>query len=335
MKRFLLTALVAAGAAGLLLAGCQPTLWVGMRFLYDEVELPEEQILKDLPYRTGPDADSQRHRLDLFLPDAATLADSAKADSVGGWPTVVFVHGGGWTEGDKDLRIGYEDVYGNIGRFLAARGIGAAVVNYRLLDLGSSSDSSSSAWPDQIADVAAATAFVHQRIAEYGGDPDQLFLMGHSAGAQLAARVALDPQPLARRGLSTELVAGLISVSGAGLDLTDERTYELSDTPGYYGRRFDTRPDWQEAASPASFIDAGDPPVLVLFAEGESASLKRQSRVFDETLTRAGVPSRVVTVPGQSHERMVLTLSRDDRTAGPAMLAFIRRHAATARPQAR
>ena len=91
---------------------------------------------------------------------------------------------------------------------------------------------------------------------------------------------------------------GVIVASGAGMDLTDARTHALSDDPGYYERRFSsTGPGWKKAASPRA------------------------------TSVRAGAPHRVVRGPGQSHERMVLVLSRDDGPAGSAMLRFIRRQA--------
>ena len=106
--RVLLAAALAAGTA-LFLAGCQPALWVGMQFVYNEAGLPAGQIKKDLTYVEGPSADPEKHRLDLFLP----------ASSEEGWPTVIF----------------------------AARGIGAAVINYRLLGDGVP-------WPAQIEDVA-------------------------------------------------------------------------------------------------------------------------------------------------------------------------------------
>ena len=186
MPRSLLAAALAAGTA-LFLAGCQPALWVGIQFVYDEADLPAGQIKKDLAYAEGPSADPEKHRLDLFLP----------APSEENWPTVIFVHGGGWTEGDKDLRVGYQDVYGNIGRFFAARGIGAAVINYRLLGDGVQ-------WPAQIEDVARATAYVHDHIAEYGGDPAALFLMGtrpvrSSPRAWRSMRPRLRPSTLALR----------------------------------------------------------------------------------------------------------------------------------------
>jgi hypothetical protein len=68
-----------------------------------------EQIVTDLAYWTGPEADREKNLLDLFVPKAPA-----------GWPVLVFIHGGGWTSGDKGLRAGGADIYGNIGRFYAA-----------------------------------------------------------------------------------------------------------------------------------------------------------------------------------------------------------------------
>ncbi len=307
MQSFLRCALIGA-AAVLAFAGCQSALYVALQFVYDEAPLPADQVVRDVSYWTAqaPDPAPEKHRLNLFLPDGAAEP----------WPTVIFVHGGGWTEGDKDLTVGYRDVYNNIGRFFAARGIGAAVVNYGLLPEVD--------WPAQIEDVARAVAFVHERIGRYGGDPGALFLMGHSAGAQLAARVALDTAALAPFGVPEEAICGVISVSGAALDLTDEKTYALSDDPAYYARRFGTQPGWQAAASPIRFARPDAPPFLILFAGGESQALQRQSWLLNAALQEAGAASEVVVVPGMSHTRIVLALSRDDRTAGPAMLRFIR-----------
>lgn len=288
----------------LTLNGCAVYKWVGIKFLYDEAELPAAQEIEDLRYKT--DSALEKHRLDLFLPDSTVV----------GWPTVVFIHGGGWVEGDKDLSVGGADVYGNIGRFFARRGIGAATINYRLLPKVE--------WPVQIADVAEAVAWVQAHIADYGGRPDALFLMGHSAGAQLATRVALDETPLRDAGGDPSAICGVIPVSGAALDLVDERTYELDDDPGYYPRRFGTVPDWKKAASPVSFIRPDAPPFLIIYAEGEGPSFHRQSNLLKTALEEAGVSTRLVIVPGESHERIVLALSRDDKTAGPAMLEFVR-----------
>ncbi len=294
-------------------SGCALVYRLGVGIYYDEVDLPDAQVIEDVPYAGDGLA---KHRLNLFLPTPDSVRTEGGAD---GWPTVVFVHGGGWTEGDKDFEFGGADIYNNIGRYFASRGIGAATVSYRLLP--------GVRWPAQIDDVAQSVAWLHEHIADYGGDPDGLFLMGHSAGAQLAVRVALDPEPLQQLGLSTEFVCGVIAVSGAGYDLEDEETYALSNDPGYYARRFDPAgadPNWQREASPIRFVDADAPPFILFYAGGESQALQRQSRLLDEALSGAGAESEVVVVPGQSHERIVLTLSRDDKTAGPAMLRFVR-----------
>lgn len=303
----------------ILLGGCQALYYLPVQVVYDNADLPDDQVIRDVSYWPGatpdfnstPDPNPAKHRLNLFLPDTSGTDHDAR-----GWPTVIFIHGGGWTEGDKDLTVGYQDVYNNIGRFFAARGIGAAVINYRLLP--------EVEWPAQIEDVARAVGYVHNAIDRYGGDPDALFLMGHSAGAQLAARVALDASALHAVDVPTDAVCGVIPVSGAALDLTDQKTYDLSDDPGYYERRFGTQTDWQEAASPVSYVRPGAPPFLILFAGGESEALRRQSWLLNAALQHEGVESEVVVVPGKSHTRIVPTLSQDDQTAGPAMLRFIR-----------
>jgi len=289
------------------LSGCGFVETIAIPFLYKKAELPESQVVRDLEYWDGADRDAKKHRLDLFLPTGT------------GWPVLVFVHGGGWTEGDKTLRVGGADVYGNIGRFFAARGVGTAIINYRLLPHVT--------WRDQVQDVARAVAWVHAHIKKYSGDPDHLFLAGHSAGAQLAARVALDSAPLEKLSRSPAIVCGVMVVSGAGLDMTDSTTYELGADPVYYERRFrdkiSTDGQWQREASPASFADPSDPPFLILYAGGESEALQRQSRLLKEVLMRAGVATEVVIVSGEDHSRMVLTLSHPEKTAAPAMLGFI------------
>ncbi|HZM03310.1 MAG TPA: alpha/beta hydrolase [Candidatus Saccharimonadales bacterium] len=284
--------------------GCIVVKGVGMAFLYKKAELPLAQVHLDIPYREG--AASPENRLDLFTPAGTN------------WPILIFVHGGGWTEGDKSLKVAGDDVYGNIGRFYAEHGIGVAVINYRLLPHVH--------WQEQISDVAHATAWVYSHVAQYGGNPARLFLCGHSAGAQLVDRVALDPAPLNEAGRSTAIVRGVISVSGAGLDLKDEETYALGESREYYAQRFGTGTnpgDWQRAASPVAYIHPGAPPFLILYAGGETKPLIRQSQRFSQALTQAGVKNKIIVVPGQSHARIVLTLSRDDKTAGSAILNFI------------
>src|ERR1039458_6476016 len=115
----------------------------------------------------------------------------------------------------------------------------------------------------------------------------------------------------------------MISVSGAGMDLADQKTYDLGAKRAYYAARFSDnspREIWQREASPVTYVTSNAPAFLILYAAGESKALQRQSQRLSEVLKREQVPYRLVVVPGQSHERMVLTLSRPDRTSADAIV---------------
>ncbi len=211
------------------------------------------------------------------------------------------------------------DVYGNIGRFFASQGIGVAIINYRLQPHVT--------WREQVQDVAQATAWVFRNIENYGGNGAHLFLGGHSAGAHLSARVALDSQPLTKLGLSPCILGGVIAVSGAGYDLADDQTYELGQKLRKYEARFccgDRTDTWKKEASPISYTSCCAPPFLILYAEKETKSLRRQSHLLHNALRQHGAQSQVVVVPRQNHCRIVLTLSRPDKTSAPAIMRFIR-----------
>ena len=313
------TARIAHAAAIVLVtaatASCALYYRAGIGLLYRKTELPASQVVLDVSY-AGP-ASTAYQRLNLFLATGAA------------WPLVVFVHGGSWDEGSKDLKVGGADIYNNIGRYLASNGIGAAVVGYRLLP--------EVTWQTQAADVAAAVQWAGAHVAQYGGSSECVFVMGHSAGAQLAVRSALDPAARGAGGASMPKVCGVIGVSGAGYDLTDQRTYDLGNDPRFYEQRFGGTADWRRAASPIRFVSnetAAAIPFLLLYAGGETKALQRQSQLLHDALLEAGASSTLIVVPGESHSRIVLTLSRGDKTAGPAIVEFVRRQTRESAPTA-
>lgn len=276
----------------------------GMSFLYKPVSLSNAQVLKDVCYVEG--SEDPKHRLDLFLPEGT------------GFPLLIFIHGGALTTGDKCLRVSGVDVYGNIGRFYASQGIGVALINYRLQPKVT--------WREQVDDAALATAWLYSRLDDYGADRERFYIGGHSAGAHLAARLALDQRPLAKHFLSPQIFSGVIAVSGAAFDLADEETYTLSHSLYRYEARFrcgDTTDCWKKEASPIACVTPGAPPFLIIYSEGETRSLQRQSNLLHQALQQNRVPSELVVVPGESHCRIVLTLSRPDKISGPAILRFI------------
>lgn len=280
---------------------------------YQQNALPEARVRTNVAYLgTGLD----KHRLDLYLPEAA--AQPA--------PVVVFVHGGGWNSGDRAFGLGGNDLYANAGRYFARHGVLAAVISYRLLpDVD---------WRAQTDDVAAAVAWVRQHAAEHGGDARRLFLMGHSAGAQLAARVALDPAWLAARNTRAEAVCGVFSLSGAGFDLTHYPS--IKDDYHYFATRFappglrvrrrmSTHAEaWQRDASPALHVRAGAPPFVLMTLAQEAASFRQQAEQLRAALVRAGsATGPVETVPGGPHSLGAVLLSRPDLGIAPRAVRFV------------
>ena len=321
LRRFVsvlvLTTVAAAGS------GCGLAKRAVVPFVYDGADLPAANTVSDLPYVSDGDP---KHRFNLFLP----LADSVGTRP---WPTVVFVHGGGWTDGDRDYTFGGADLYNNVGRFFASRGIGAAVISYRLQPAVT--------WREQVADAAAAVAAIRDTVAARGGDADGLILSGHSAGAHLALRVAYGAP--SETGVPRGAVCGVLPVSGAALDLRDRESFVIGDNYDYYVERFAPRgttgtpgqapvtntppaepAPWQAEASVVPLVRPGLPPAEVIWAEGDYPALIRQNELLVAALREAGVPVETTVVPGSSHVRIVPTLSRADRAAGAAMLAFVR-----------
>ena len=290
------------------LAGCAGFReWIAVSLFYQEAVLAPDQVLKDLSYWTDPQADERKHRLDLYVPEGR------------GWPVLVFVHGGGWTRGDKALKFGDADPYGNIGRFYAARGIGVAVVNYRLQPRVT--------WREQAKDIARALAWVYGHADDYGANRRAIFMSGHSSGAQLATRAAVDHELLRELGLSSSRLCGVISVSGAPFDIEDKTSYELGTKPLLYEKSFragESGGRWKYEASAVNFVTPSTPPFLLMYGWWEARGIKRQNQLMHHALIAAGVPARLVITPWDGHGLIVAALSRPDSMASAEILDFIR-----------
>ncbi|MEZ4217521.1 MAG: alpha/beta hydrolase [Myxococcota bacterium] len=311
---------VAASALAATAPGCALTEMAGAALAYREAELDPARIQRDIPYRDedGEGAVADEHRLDLFLPDTDTDTDTDTATAP--FPVLLFVHGGGWTSGDRAYGALGVYPYQNVGRFYAARGIATAVLSYRLQpEVG---------WRDQVADVADATAWLARHVADYGGDPRRIALAGHSAGAWLAAWVGLADAPLAARGVDRASLCGLVLVSGAGYDLEDARTWELGASRAYFEDLFaDDSPGapdaWTRDASIARHLAPPLPPALVMNAAGEPARFERQSDVLAAAIDARGGRAQRRTLDGQNHQRIAVSLSREGDPASDAVLAFL------------
>jgi acetyl esterase/lipase len=183
------------------------------------------------PTRNIAYADGPRHRLDIYAPlPAVTPA-----------PVIVFFYGGGWASGSKAM-------YRFVGAGLAARGVLVVIPDYRLYP--------EVRFPAFMDDAATAVAWTRANASRFGGDPRRLFLMGHSAGAQIATLLALDAGYLRSVHLSPRRdVCGVIGLAGP-YDFLPLRSATLRDVFGPEAER--------PRSQPINYVSAQAPPMLLL-----------------------------------------------------------------------
>ncbi|MBC6697416.1 alpha/beta hydrolase [Hymenobacter puniceus] len=248
---------------------------------------------------SDPSFDTERHRLDVYTP---------KRKAAVPYPVVVFIHGGSWDSGNKDF-------YSFIGRRLASQGVVAVVVNYRLAPAVQV--------PQMADDCARAVAWTAQHIAEYGGDPQRLFLMGHSAGGGLAALLAADNRLLARHGWSQNPVKGVLLNDPAGLDMYDYLQKQEYPGDAQYLVPFGKDPTVWRDVSAMYHVTVQTPPMR-LFIGGETyPSISSSSRKFVRKLQSLGKQPELTVLPGKKHAPMVLQLYFQHNIIYQELLKFI------------
>ncbi|WP_338869686.1 alpha/beta hydrolase [Spirosoma sp. SC4-14] len=227
---------------------------------------------------------AKRQVLDVFIP---------KSEPSRKKPVVLFIHGGNWDSGNKNL-------YSFVGRRLASLGIVAVVINYRLAP--------QVRLPDMAADCAQAVWWVTTHIANYSGDPDQLFVMGHSAGGGLAALLATDELLFAKLGLTKNPIRGAILDDPAGLDMFDYLTKMEYPGDEQYLIPWGNDPAIWRANSALYHLDAGSPPMLLFVGERTYPSIIGSSRRFNQRLQELKIAHSFTILPGKKHVAMVTQL---------------------------
>jgi acetyl esterase/lipase len=246
-----------------------------MSSVSDTVSLRASRKQRVLPHRiaTSRDlayADGARQRLDVCRPNTAAAA-----------PVVVFFYGGGWRSGHKGL-------YRYVAKALARRGYVAVVPDYRIYP--------EVHYPDFLDDAARAVRWVKDNIGRFGGDPDRIFLMGHSAGAHIAAMLSIDASWLGKVTLTPGRdIAGLVGIAGPYdfLPLKDETLIVI------FGGA--DRPETQ----PIFHVAPGAPPALLLTGDRDSVVGAGNSTRFAERLRAAGNAATAVIYPRVGHYSIV------------------------------
>lgn len=247
-------------------------------------------------------AEGARGTLDIYRPRAAD-----------GAPVVVFFYGGRWSSGRKSL-------YRIFGRALRARGYAVVIPDYRIYP--------EVRFPAFVEDGARAVRWTRDNIAKYGGDPRQLFVMGHSAGAHIATMLAFDPQWLAAVDLDARrTIAGVIGLAGP-YDFLPFKDADLVDIFG--------GPDRAET-QPITFAQGHKPPALLVTGDADDVVHPGNATRFAERLRESGNDATAVVYRRFGHITLLAGYAPILGKFFPAMRdfdAFVARVGAAAAPQA-
>lgn len=267
-------------ALGLLagLAGCSPTTALNAL-------APGDTYTRTAGVAYGP---HPRQRLDVYRP-----ASTAPA---GGWPVVVFFYGGSWNNGERGS-------YAFVGEALAARGILTLVADYRLYP--------EVRYPAFLQDSAAALAWALGHAQGLGGNPQRVFVMGHSAGGYNAAMLALDARWLAPTGHAPRELAGWMGLAGP----YDFLPIENPDVkPVFF------HPDVPPGTQPLSHAGAGAPPsFLGAAASDRLVDPQRNSAALAARLQAAGVPVVFRRYDRVGHMTLIGAFGRPLRWLAPVL----------------
>jgi triacylglycerol lipase len=249
------------------------------------------RITRDVGY--GKDA---AQKLDVFAPEAST--DTPR-------PVLIFVHGGGFTNGDK--HAAGSPFYDNVMLWAVHHGMVGVNLNHRMAP--------QNMWPAGSEDVGLAVSWVQEHIAAQGGDPQRVYLLGHSSGGALAASYVGQPQFHGPAGIG---LAGVILLSANILDPT-------TADPGtalkaYFGD--DPRRYAERSAFPGLLLTRL--PMLVAVSALEPPPIERQALQLQQARCRLDRCASFVRLIGHNHLSSVFSFNTPDETVGDAILAFIR-----------
>jgi acetyl esterase/lipase len=265
------------GLSALFLAGCSR-----LGFLAANVPAAFGSYKRQTNIAYGPDP---QQRLDLYLPEK----------TAGPCPVVVFWHGGRWREGDKaDYRF--------VGAALAESGYVTVVANYRHYP--------EVKMPGFMHDAAQAALWAAAHANEHGGRRERLYLMGHSAGAHLAALVTLDPRYFVAAGHAAPHIAGIIGLSGPYdfLPLLEPDVQDMFGPPQLYPQ-----------SQPINFVRADAPPMLLVHGLNDVTVKPKNSQNLATALRAQGVPVTLKLYPKVSHSDTVAALTALLRGRAPTL----------------
>ena len=260
-------------------------------------------VKRDIPYAERADA---RQKVDVYSPEGAKNL-----------PVVFWIHGGGWQTGDRTNVQVKPQAFVDKGFVFVSTG-------YRLL-------------PDVdmitiFRDVARSVRWVHDHIAEHGGDPKRILVMGHSAGAQLAALISIDDRYLKAEGLSLDIIKGCVPVDGDTYDVpaiieTAETRLRVHGLPmPRWGHRlkFGNDPALHRDYSAVTHVAKGKgiPPFLILHV-ADHPDVSAQAQRLEAVLKHAGIPTKRFPARETDHDKLNNNLGLPDDPPTKALFGFL------------
>ena len=253
-------------------------------------------------------AHAASHEEQAYGSSSAQRIDVYPQTGLANAPVLLFVHGGAWAFGDKSGVNALPDYAQRNGFLLMS-------ADYRLtpqVDAGGEAE-----------DIAAAFAWAKANAAKYGGDPNRIFLVGHSSGAHLVVLIAVDPTYLAAHQLTPKDIAGVIALDGAGYNAGQEMDWFAGRPVGFqFNKAFGHKPD---ALSPTLLAKPGMsfPPFLILYITSRPDS-PPQARALAAAIARAGGTVSIRVTTDRGHAEINQSFGRPGNPDGDMGAAFIK-----------
>ena len=220
---------------------------------------------------------------------------------------LIFVHGGNWVHGKKSI-------YPFFGKGMARKGVIGVVINYRL--------SPKTDYEGMATDVATAVKWVKDHCDSLGGDPDNIYISGHSAGAQLAALVATDNSYFEKSGMKNP-IKGTVLIDAFGLDMYRYFSLSKNEKDTMYKRVFSEDPATWKKASPAYHLSKSMPPFIIFTGGKTYPVIKQMNEAFYTEVVKYRPATSFIIVKRKRHAAMIFQFINPRTKAYKQILEFM------------